>query len=271
MVTANVAAIKWFYPTESDGKANHQFDKILYSINKQSDSISTLEKNISDLNSEFNRVDKKINQQGELITAVDELRVKLANQAEQTPATQKNNTTPPVPDELLTKIDKQFTDLQQQITSLQSIQNQLPLNNNTQENAPIVPDPYAGMSEEQIEQQQIVKRQEEKQFMDTAVSSTLDPGKSSQIAGRFEAHMNSVNIINPPPKVSCGSTICHFQFDKPILMTTEGEEIDAIHAMMASGSFPADGTARSIVTQSNTQGGMDLYVGDAATFPKEEQ
>ena len=273
-VAVSVAVSKWSYPTPSEGATSQQLDEVLLGIKKQSAAVAALEKNINNLTEE--KADQQAalaasaDQQAALAASVDELRTQLDNQkiSSDAPVAQVA-AAPAISDELLAKIDKQFTDVQQQLSSLQSIQNQLPLSN-TQNTPPPAPNPYAGMSKEQIAEQEKVALQEEKQRLDAAVAATPDMGKTANITGRFESHWSKRNIVGPPPQINCSTILCHFKFDKPILETADGQRIDAMHALMESDSFPADGVGRTIRTRGNEQGGMDLYVGDAETFPTQD-
>lgn len=251
-IIINVMAIKWFYPSPQALPDNTRLDQVLHGIKQQSASISTLEGNIKRLNSEIKRLDAKpISQQSQTLAATT---VTTASE---------NSTASTVTDERLTKVDKQLADLQQQLTTLLSNQNQA-------NDAPIEPfpkpDPYAGMTSEQIKQQQQLADQQQQQQLESAILTTADPGRTSQVSGSIASYLTSAKIVDSPPRVDCGTTLCRFQFDKPMLRTSEGNEVDPMFALMESGTFPSDGSERTLISQQNAQGGVNLYVGQKEDF-----
>ena len=163
----------------------------------------------------------------------------------------------------MTKVDKQLADLQQQLAALLANQNQA---SGTQTDP--APDPYAGMTKEQIQQQQALANQQQQQLLNSTISATADPGKTSQVSSTFESYLATAKIMGSPPQVDCGATLCRFQFNQTTLRTSAGEEMDPMMVLMESGTFPADGVQRTIITENTPQGGMDLYVGNASDFPK---
>ncbi|MFZ1343888.1 hypothetical protein [Thiothrix eikelboomii] len=235
----------------SSSKVNEQLGQVLQGIQQQSTSISTLESNLKQLNTEVSRLDSKTTQ--------------LQNQAPAAPTAVLTTTpaTAPIPEERLTKLDKQLADLQQQLAALLA-------NSNSANDSPTEPasNPYAGMTPEQIEQQQALANQQQQQLLQTTITATADPGKTSQISSSFESYLTTAKIEGAPPRVDCGATLCRFQFNQATMRTSTGEEMDPMLILMESGTFPSDGTQRTIITEKTPQGGMDLYVGNATDFPK---
>lgn len=251
-VVINAAVIRWLYPTPPQTDDKEQLEQVLRGIKQQSASISTLENNLKKLNNEISRIDAKTNQP-------------LAQAAVVSTSTGATaTTTAPVPDEHLTKVDKQLADLQQQLAALLANPNQA---NGSQTEPLLQSDPYAGMTPEQIKQQQQLSDQQQQQQLESAILTTADPGRTSQVSGSIESYLTSVKIVDSPPRVDCGTTLCRFQFDKPMLRTSEGNEVDPLFTLMESGAFPADGSERTIISQQNAQGGVNLYVGQKEDFP----
>lgn len=252
-VLINTVVTKWLYPSSPQSNTEEQLDQVLQGVKQQSASISALESSLKRLGTEVSRLDSKINQ--------------VQDKAPSVPTSTTTQLTAPVSDERLTKVDKQLADLEQQLTALLANQNQKQATD--LQNVPSeVPDPYAGMTPEQIKQQQELARQQQQQLLNNTISSTIDPSKTSQISSSFESYLNTAKITGSPPQVDCGTTLCRFQFNQATLLTSTGEEVDPMMALMESGAFPADGTQRTIITEKTAQGGMDLYVGNAEDFPK---
>lgn len=253
-IVINAVVTRWFYPTPPQTDDREQLEQVVQGIKQQSTSISTLETNLKKLNLEISRLDAKTSQ------ALTQPAVTS------TPATEASAATPTsVPDEHLTKIDQQLADLQQQLAALLANSNQV---NDLQNTATPKPDPYAGMTKEQIQQQEDLAIQQQQQLLDNTLAATPDPSRTSAVSGKFESYMNTANYKGTLPKVDCGTTLCRFQFAQDTLKNSAGEDMDPMLVLMESGTFPADGTKRQIVTQTNAQGGMDLYVGNADDFPK---
>ncbi|HMT93820.1 hypothetical protein [uncultured Thiothrix sp.] len=249
-VVVSAIVVKWLAPTPAPSDTS-QMDQVLQGIKQQSASLSTLENNLKRLNTEVSRLDSKTTQ--------------LQNQASAVPtAAQPMTTATPtaIPEDRLAKVDQQLADLQQQLAALLANPNQA-----KDEPAP-KPDPYAGMSKEQIQQQQALAEQQQQQQLASTITATADPGKTSQISSSFESYLATANIGGSPPKIECGSTLCRFQFSQANLRGSKGELLDPMLVLMESGTFPVDGTDRTIITQQTPQGGMDLYVGNADDFPK---
>lgn len=265
-IAANAVVVQWLYPSPPPAPTDARLDQVLRGIKQQSTSIATLESNLKQLSSDITRVETKTHQQDTQAAAIAELQTRLAGQtAAGEPVDAK---TAAIPDARLTKLDQQFADLQQQLDILLVNQNQSPLNNNAPQQTAAKPDPNAGLSQAQIEQKQEAAMQQKTQQLESSISATADPGKTSQIGSHFESYLSSANIVGTPPQVNCGATLCHFQFNQTTLRTSEGDEMDPMLILMESGTFPADGTQRTIITRENAQGGLDLYVGNEADFPK---
>lgn len=245
-VVVSAVVVKWLAPTPMPSDTS-QMDQVLQGIKQQSASLSTLENNLKRLNTEVSRLDSKTTQ--------------LQNQASVVPTATATPTA--IPEDRLAKVDQQLADLQQQLAALLANPNQA-----KDEPVPKL-DPYAGMSKEQIQQQQALAEQKQQQLLASTITATADPGKTSQISSSFESYLATANIAGTPPQIECGSTLCRFQFSQANLRSSKGETLDPMLVLMESGTFPADGTERTIITQQNPQGGMDLYVGNTSDFPKD--
>ncbi len=260
IVAINVGITQWLMPEAApvpDSSTDAQLTRILQGINKQSTSITSLENNLKQLGGEIDRINNQANeQQAEQSTAIAALKSQLAGL---TPASTAETA---IPNDDLNKINKQFADLQQQLSALAAAQNRL-----LPDDESVTPDPYAGMTPEQIKQQQEARIQQEIEQLNTIVTTTGDLGKTSQVSDNFQKYIESAGYTTPPPRVACGTSVCHFQFEKKNIQTPDGEEMDAMMVLMESGTFPADGTQRTIVSRENGQGGMDLYVGNSEDFP----
>lgn len=250
-VAVSAGVVKWLTPVPDQTARNEQMDQVLQGIKQQSTTIATLENSLKQLKTDLSRVDAKTNQPQTSPIASTEV-------AATTPK-------PALEDERLGKIDSQLADLQQQLAALLANQNQA---TDSPKEAATTPDPYAGMTPEQIKQQEELASQQQKQLLESTIAATPDLARTSQISSSFEAYLSTATITSPPPQVECASNLCRFQFNQAKLRRADGEEVDPMLMLMESGAFPADGTERTIITKENAQGGLDLYVGDSATFPR---
>ncbi|MFZ1343890.1 hypothetical protein [Thiothrix eikelboomii] len=246
LLLVTVVSIKLYSSTQATPD-NPQLNQVLQGIQQQTASISSLEDKLKRLNNEINRLEAKTNQP--------------PAQASAAPTA----VTAPIPDERLIQVNTQLTDLKQQLAALLANQNQA---TDSPADPDPKPDPYAGMTPEQIQQQKKWADQQQQQLLETTITATADPGKTSQVSSSFESYLTTAKIAGSPPQVDCGATLCRFQFNQATLRTSDGTEVDPMFVLMESGTFPADGVQRAIISQKNAQGGLNLYVGKRTDFPK---
>ena len=271
IIITNIMFINWLAPSTSEislpleNLLKEQTTSIAKLQSNVLTSVDSINEEVSQLNSKLNLLETKVETNSNSVTQISDLQSAQTNPSPADATAQvADEATKEKNDLLLSNIDKKFADLQQQVASLQSVQNQSSVTDNNTD-TPLVDDPYAGMTPEQSQQAQEIALANQKQTYDTAISSTVDPGKASNISGELQSAFSTAGIVDTVPEVSCGSELCKLSVPSPLLKKSDGSSADPTFTLMSSGILEGDSR---IISIPNQQGGVDIYFGkqDSGAF-----